>query len=245
KSVLWVCDRCFKYMAEGPVWEMHVRKCDRRHPPGRKVYQRGAHTIWEIDGAIEKLYCQNLSLFGKFFIDVKTLFFDCDNFLFYILTDADSQRDHVLGFFSKEKYSYDDYNLACIVVLPPYQRKGYGMLMIEFSTYPSSILSYLRLTYKLVYTCHLGYELSRRAGKIGTPERPLSDLGLRSYLTYWVATIIRFLRWVISIVPSPRTFPLRTYRSSSFCVVANSMWSSIWLWTVDVFFPFSQTTVPK
>lgn len=33
----------------------------------------------------------------------------------------------------QEKISYDDYNLACIVVLPPYQKKGYGMLMIEFS----------------------------------------------------------------------------------------------------------------
>ena len=29
--------------------------------------------------------------------------------------------------------SYDDYNLATIVVFPPYQRKRYGMLMIEFS----------------------------------------------------------------------------------------------------------------
>jgi len=98
--------------------------------------------------------------------------------LFYILTDADSQRDHVLGFFSKEKISYDDYNLACIIVLPPYQRKGYGMLMIEFS-----------------------YELSRRAGRVGTPERPLSDLGLRSYLTYWVATLVRFLRRLLSVLP--------------------------------------------
>jgi hypothetical protein len=26
-----------------------------------------------------QLYCQNLSLFGKLFIDIKTLFFDCDN----------------------------------------------------------------------------------------------------------------------------------------------------------------------
>ncbi|KAF9229844.1 acyl-CoA N-acyltransferase [Gyrodon lividus] len=178
KSILWVCERCFKYMAEGSTWELHAKKCDRRHPPGRKVYQRGAHTIWEVDGAKEKLYCQNLSLFGKLFIDVKTLFFDCDNFLFYILTDADSQRDHVLGFFSKEKISYDDYNLACIIVLPPYQRKGYGMLMIEFS-----------------------YELSRRAGKVGTPERPLSDLGLRSYLTYWVATLVRFFRRLLSVLP--------------------------------------------
>ena len=36
-------------------------------------------------------------------------------------------------FHVQEKISYDDYNLACIIVLPPYQRKGYGMLMIEFS----------------------------------------------------------------------------------------------------------------
>ncbi|KAL6305597.1 acyl-CoA N-acyltransferase [Sparassis latifolia] len=178
KAMLWVCDRCFKYMAEGLSWELHVKKCTKRHPPGRKVYQRGAHIIWEVDGAKEKLYCQNLSLFGKLFIDIKTLFFDCDNFLFYILTDADSQRDHVLGFFSKEKVSYDDYNLACIVVLPPYQKKGYGMLLIEFS-----------------------YELSRRAGKVGTPERPLSDLGLRSYLTYWTSTLIRFLRRLLSVLP--------------------------------------------
>lgn len=55
--------------------------------------------------------------------------------LFYILTDADSTRDHVMGFFSKEKLSYDDYNLACIVVLPPFQRMGYGMLLIEFSKF--------------------------------------------------------------------------------------------------------------
>ena len=39
-----------------------------------------------------------------------------------------------------------------------------------------------------------GYELSRRAGKLGTPERPLSDLGLRGYLTYWIAALIRFFR---------------------------------------------------
>ena len=35
----------------------------------------------------------------------------------------------------QEKVSYDDYNLACIVVLPPYQKKGYGMLLIELSEF--------------------------------------------------------------------------------------------------------------
>ncbi|KAK2459774.1 hypothetical protein APHAL10511_008206 [Amanita phalloides] len=203
RATLWVCDMCFKYMADGLTWEMHKKQCTVKHPPGRKVYQRGAHTIWEVDGAKEKLYCQNLSLFGKLFIDVKTLFFDCDNFLFYILTDATSKADHMIGFFSKEKFSFDNYNLACIITLPPYQRQGYGMLMIEFS-----------------------YELSRRAGTVGTPERPLSDLGLRSYLAYWVATLIRFLRRVLSALPpdTPKhvittrgTFPdiLNGYRSPS------------------------------
>ncbi|PFH48225.1 hypothetical protein AMATHDRAFT_6029 [Amanita thiersii Skay4041] len=175
---LWVCDMCFKYMVDGSNWEMHKKQCTLKRPPGHKVYQRGAHTVWEVDGAKEKLYCQNLSLFGKLFIDVKTLFFDCDNFLFYILTDASSQADHMIGFFSKEKYSFDNYNLACIITLPPYQRQGYGMLMIEFS-----------------------YELSRRTGKVGTPERPLSDLGLRSYLAYWTSTLIRFFRHVLSALP--------------------------------------------
>jgi len=46
-----------------------------------------------------------------------------------------------------------------------------------------------------------GYELCRRAGKVGTPERPLSDLGLRSYLAYWIATIVRFLRRLLSVLP--------------------------------------------
>lgn len=58
-------------------------------PPGRRVYQRGSYTIWEVDGATapvsvmalmtsfcwlliySQLYCQNISLFGKLFIDHK------------------------------------------------------------------------------------------------------------------------------------------------------------------------------
>ena len=79
RSVLWICDRCFKYMADGPTWDVHAvrvstlpwdipddcdifqKKCVRNHPPGRKVYQRGAHTIWEVDGAKDKV-CRHLLL---------------------------------------------------------------------------------------------------------------------------------------------------------------------------------------
>lgn len=74
------------------------------------------------------------------------------------------------------------------MTLPQYQRMGYGMLMIEFS------MSTWRILFHPTPLTSTGYELSRRAGKAGTPERPLSDLGLRSYLAYWVATLIRFFR---------------------------------------------------
>ncbi|WFD41562.1 histone acetyltransferase [Malassezia psittaci] len=150
----------------------HRRVCRHRHPPGRKVYQRGAHTIWEVDGALQKLYVQNLCLFGKLFIDHKTVCFDVEPFLCYLVTDASSQFDHVLGFFSKEKISYDHFNLACIVIFPPFQRKGYGTLLMEYS-----------------------YYLSRGKEIAGTPERPLSALGLRGYVAFWTTRVLRTLEY--------------------------------------------------
>lgn len=44
-----------------------------------------------------------------------------------------SLRNPFFFVFLQEKESTEDYNVACILTLPPYQRRGYGKLLIEFS----------------------------------------------------------------------------------------------------------------
>ena len=56
------------------------------------------------------------------------------------------------------------------MTLPHLQRTGYGKFLIDFS-----------------------YNLSKIEKKPGTPERPLSDLGHRSYVSYWTSRVLNIL----------------------------------------------------
>jgi histone acetyltransferase MYST1 len=86
-----------------------------------------------VAGHKEKIFCQNLCYLAKLFLDHKTLYYDVDLFLFYLLCECDERGAHVVGYFSKEKKSEQGYNLACILTLPAYQRKGYGKALISMS----------------------------------------------------------------------------------------------------------------
>lgn len=92
------------------------------------------------------------------------------SFNYYLLvhTPPHSTSTQIIGFFSKEKMSWDNNNLACILVFPPWQRKGLGKILMGVS-----------------------YELSRRENRIGGPEKPLSELGRKGYMQFWQARVAR------------------------------------------------------
>ncbi|KOM43069.1 hypothetical protein LR48_Vigan05g067300 [Vigna angularis] len=168
---LYFCEFCLNFMKRKEQLQRHMRKCDLKHPPGDEIYRSGTLSMFEVDGKKNKVYGQNLCYLAKLFLDHKTLYYDVDLFLFYVLCECDDRGCHMVGYFSKEKHSEESYNLACILTLPPYQRKGYGKFLIAFS-----------------------YELSKKESKVGTPERPLSDLGLLSYRGYWTRVLLDILK---------------------------------------------------
>lgn len=169
-DILYICEYCLKYMRSPLRFKQHREHCTWRSPPGCLIYSdlERSVSVYEVDGLVNVAYCQRLCLLGKLFLDHKTLYFDVAPFLFYVVL----LQNELTGFFSKEKpLVASEFNLACIVTLPQHQRKGVGRFLIALS-----------------------YELTKREGKTGAPERPLSDLGQLSYRSYWMYAVMNFMK---------------------------------------------------
>eukprot|EP00892_Ulva_mutabilis_P009610 jgi/Ulvmu1/7020/UM033_0079.1 len=186
---LFICPYTLKYFQKRRTLDAHIRSIaiEHRHPPGECIYASPPPppgnavldtgpkitavcepqvVVYKIDGLKYKLFCQNLCLFSRMFLDGKTLIWEVYEFVFYVFCEVLPNGQEMFGYFSREKQNESNH-LACILTMPHKQRKGYGGLIIDFS-----------------------YEIARMDGKPGTPERPLSDLGQIAFREYWERTLV-------------------------------------------------------
>ncbi|KAF1769182.1 hypothetical protein GCK72_000996 [Caenorhabditis remanei] len=168
---LYSCKFCLHttHLKENLV--IHWDHCTAKHPPGNEIYRDDGLAFFEVDGAVQKKYCQDLCLISKLFIASKTLYAEVETFIFYVLCEITTEGYVIVGYFSKEKNPSKNNNLSCLLVLPMVQKMGYGRLLIDMS-----------------------YELSRIELRVGHPEHPLSDLGILAYRGYWRSSLLCYLR---------------------------------------------------
>lgn len=239
KNTLYMCERCLKYLRSKPCLLDHMSNCPwiDGPPGGREICRQSFNPqpspdtataefilmVYELDGrdgkAIE--YCKRLCLLAKMFLDHKTLYYDVETFLFYVLVEyiPSTKCWSLCGYFSKEKMSPGEHNLSCIMTLPHQQKKGFGHFLIDLSYCLTRIeQSFIRKLISADYDGddgdrdhhhHLNEDLTTLRLSIlasvpegrspelhilgGTPEKPLSDLGLMSYSSYWRKVILRWL----------------------------------------------------
>ena len=169
---LHVCQYCFKYTASKTELVNHTANCvhnTAKPTIGKLVYyDEDKFIIRQVRGFQSQLFCQNLALFGKLFLDDKSVYYDIDHFDFYIVYSIDEKNGpnfKPMGFFSKEILSWDNNNnLACICIFPPFQRRHLGWLLIEF-----------------LYALAKRTPLQMKSG----PEFPLSPYGKICYFKFW------------------------------------------------------------
>lgn len=183
-SYIKVCDMCLSYFKSADELNRHWSYCSFNHPPGTEIYRGQDHSVFEIDGEVHNGYCERLLLLAKLFLEEKracgrdvSQYAQVRTFYFYVLCrwreDGDG-RAEIVGYFSKLKNPIKESNiLSCILVLPHEQRKGYGNFLIDLS-----------------------YELARIEGRVGSAERPLSELGRLSFYPYWMRKISRSIKQI-------------------------------------------------
>ncbi|CAJ1010122.1 putative MOZ/SAS family [Leishmania naiffi] len=193
-------------------YETRTYRADRLRPPGDEVYRdemRGLF-LFKINGSQHVTYCRHLFLIGKSFLENKLAGHDVHSYYFYVLClhhryfphyVSDPSAMYFAGFFTWEKH-VSEYNLACIVTLPCFGRRTSRQRSVApqdgaTATAPSppQVLRHLGQ-----FMIAVSYELAYRRKQIGTPEKPLSDLGAIAYQQFWRRAIVRWMKETLNAI---------------------------------------------
>lgn len=168
---LYICHKTFKYMRKPTTYKKYLSALPKiTQPPGKLLYKRSKIELYLIDGEKHVVFCTNLCLLSKLFIKHKNTRYDPKPFYFYVLVERQNEMDFVnVGYFSVEKMS--QHNLSCVLVLPPFQGKGYGRLLVSIS-----------------------YDISAASDRVGSPEKPLSSSAKKTYRSFWSFKILQALK---------------------------------------------------
>ncbi|OQV24442.1 putative Histone acetyltransferase KAT7 [Hypsibius exemplaris] len=167
---VFFCDICLNLYHDNVQFSRHMASCPKENPPGMDIYAKGDLAVYEIDGRNNKEFCQNLSILSRFFLSTKAVCYDVIYMMYYVLAQRGPDgRYRPVGYFSKDK-DLEKNTLACILVLPQFEQRGFGKLLIDLS-----------------------YVIAKTTHKPGTPERPLSWPGLLAFTSYWKCVVSRAL----------------------------------------------------
>lgn len=228
--VLHVCPYCFKYTASPADYIQHVQQVHLHGlevegqswwPVPRsalKVYEWEGYTVWDVDGEHEKLYCQNLSLFAKLFLEQKSVFFDTSGFHYFVLTYSPSNdrtsaspsttvaKAKTRGRKRRSSDTHGELGLK-VQVLGFFSKESLSWdannlaCILVFPPYQHRNLGQLLMavSYKLS-----GWEWEDSI--IGGPEKPLSVMGRKAYVRFWSERVARFFTGMTADAEGERVF---------------------------------------
>ncbi|CBH18176.1 histone acetyltransferase, putative [Trypanosoma brucei gambiense DAL972] len=186
------------------------------HPPGLEIYRDDTRgfSMFEVNGSRHVTYCRHLFLLGKSFLENKLAGHDVHNYYFYVVclhhrhyphyTD-DTSAMYFVGYFTWEKQVTDN-NLACIVTLPYFMGGGASSgqqkdLSDDRGPVGADTASREGDTPKLghfgQFMIAASYELAYRRKNVGSPEKPLTDLGAAAYDRYWKRVLIKWMHTLL------------------------------------------------
>jgi hypothetical protein len=207
-------------------YETRTYRAGRLRPPGEEIYrddERGL-SLFRINGSQHVTYCRQLFLIGKSFLENKLAGHDVQSYYFYVVClhyryfpnyVSDESAMFFAGFFTWEKHVCE-YNLACIATLPcfghrarprrpssgtsssPGKHQRDNLESKSVAAAPPTPPPVLRNIGQFMIA--VSYELAYRRNQIGTPEKPLSDLGAAAYHHYWRRVLVRWMKAALSDV---------------------------------------------